>query len=258
MPSHRRLFSCLGPIFALLTFLPVVAYGKETLFTFGERVTIFTGPGKFYRPLIVLPPGRELQTSKSTIKNKHGEFFRVLVRLSNKKKAIGYIPVDAEVRLKTDNDIAEDIESFREYPLAERSIQFSNSQFKTQRSLATLGFLRYLGPGFYLKGFGGVFLSPGNTSPVVGGEFGNDALLHRNLSGFTSLALGVFLKPELGALFEGNKKDFSNLLIQTAIGIRYNFSNIASVSVGGTQAALFSPNNSLVTFGGLITIEWGL
>ncbi len=226
--------------------------------TFGERVTVYAGPGTFYRPLVVVPGGTELQTAEKTTKNKHGEFYKVLVKLSDKRRAVGYVPINANVRRKSDGDIGEDLESFQEYPFAGRSLQFSYSQFKTQRSLATTGFVRYVGPGFYLKGFGGAFHSPGGISPLVGGEFGNDAPLHRNFSGFTSLTFGVFFRPKEGALFAGNKKDLSNFLAQTAMGLRYNVKNTASFSIGGTQAALFSANNSLVTFGAVVTAEWGL
>lgn len=253
-----RTFTWIGLLLIAIVSPSGSAFAKDILLTYGERVTVYSGPGLSYRPLVIVPSGTELPTASTTIKNKNGEFYKVLVQLSDKKRVVGYVPIDAELRKKSDRDPGNDMESFKEYPRAQRSVQFSYSHFKTRRSLATSGLLKYVGPGFYLKGFGGVFQSPGNSSPLIGAEFGNDAPLDRRLSGFASFALGVLLNPKEDALFEGNKKNFSNFLVQTAMGLRYHFGEIASLSVGGTQAAIVSANNSLVTFGGLVTLEWGL
>ncbi|MCM2281405.1 MAG: hypothetical protein NDI61_06105 [Bdellovibrionaceae bacterium] len=228
------------------------------MITYGERVTVYTGPGRFYRPLLIVPSGTEMPAATSPVKNKHGEFFKVLVTLSDKRKAIGYVPVDSEIRKKSSADLADDMESFQEYPLAKHSLQATYAHLRTERRLVTVGYMKYVAPGFYLKGFAGSFLSPGSSSPLIGAEFGNDALLLKRLSGFASYTMGVFLRPKKDTLFEGSKNDLSNFLVQGALGLRLNFGEVASISLGATQVALVSANNSLVTFGGLATLEWGL
>ncbi len=245
---------------ALLLSLFVVrlASAKDKLVVYGEKIVVYTGPGKLYRPLTILSADSEVQYAPQIVKTDNAEFYKVIVRLSHKKKAIGYIPVDAQVRKKNDSEVAEDIDSFEEFPLAQKAIQVTYTQFKTQRALATVGHVHYLGPGFYIKEFAGAFRAPKHTVPLLGLEFGNDALLHKNLSGFISYGAGFLWRPTQDSIFPGNKDDFSNLLIQAALGIRLNFGSSASVALGGTQATFFSANNSLVTWGLIAIFEMGL
>jgi len=256
MSWFRLVFSAL--IFASGMIFSHQALAKNIFVVVGSRVVVYSGPGTFYRPLTVLATGAQMAYAPTPVKNKGEEFYRVLVRLSDNRKAIGFIRTDAEVRRKEDTENPEELESFKDYPLAERSIQGGYAMLRDQRSQATLGLIKFVGPGFYLSGFGGALMDQKNSSPFVAGGFGNDANFFGRVSGYISFALGVFLTPEPGALFEGSKDDFSNFLVQTAIGIRYNFGEIAAISIGATQMTAFSPNNSLVTNGGLIQLEWGL
>ncbi len=246
-------------LLALMIAVPV-ASAKDKLVVYGDNVTVYTGPGKMYRPLTIFRSEAEVevQYAPETIKSGTDEFYKVIVRLSTKKKAIGYISVDEQVRKKSDAESADDFDSFDEFPRAQRAYQISYSHLKTQRSIATLGYVQYIGPGFYLKEFAGAFRTTKHTIPLFGLEFGNDGVLHKNLSGFISYGAGLLWRPKDDAVFPGNKDDFSNLLVQGALGARLNFGSSASIALGGTQAVLFSSNNSLVTWGLIAIVEVGL
>lgn len=208
----------------------------------------------------MLPQNTEVQVGSQPVETAKGSFYKVLVKLSNRKKSIGYISTQDAVHKKneSDSEIAENMNSFADFPLAQKSVHVAYSQFKSQLALATLGYAKYIGPGFYLKALTGAFKTKTATSPLVGFEFGNDALLYREISGFISYSAGLFITPKENAIFVASKNDFSNFIVQAALGARYNFGSKASFALGGTQAALFNGNNSLVTWGIIAILEVGI
>lgn len=246
-------------LFALIGF-STQAHARARLLTVTDGVVAFSGPGEFYRPLQVLPARTELKSANKPVQTKDGAFYKVVVRLSEKQSVIGYISIASDIRFIDDSmsteDLGEDMTKYGDVALVNKAIQISFTNFRDRRTLATLGYMKYLSPGFYVKGFGGQFSDPSATAIAAGGEVGNDALLIGRVSGLVSYALGVFAPSEAGRIFEASSR--VNAMMQAAIGARYNFSGVASMSVAATQAVFFNANNSLVTSGATLTLEVGL
>jgi hypothetical protein len=241
--------------FAIFMF-PELSFAKATLLTLADGIIVYSGPGTYYRPLAVLGDKMELKAATKTVSGKGGTFYKVLVKLSEKKSAIGYIPTAAPVKLNTAPVDEEEIEKFGGVALINRALQLSYSRFANQETSWHVGYLRYLSPGFYIKGFGGQYQSFTVSSVIAGGEIGNDALLFGNFSGLVSYAAGFFLPTSKDDVFLGSKT--INLMAQAAVGLRYNINGVASLSAAGTQIVLFNANNSHVTYGLNMTLEVGL
>lgn len=232
------------------------ADAKARLMTISDGVIAYSGPGQFYRPLAVFPERTELRASSKVVRNKNGAFYRVLIQLSEKKKAVGFVSVQSNVRYVDDKLEEDDLEKYGEVALVSRAAQVSYSLLRNDSSLWTLGYMRYLSPGFYVKGYGGQFNSASASALVAGGEVGNDALLYQRLSGLVSYSAGLFSPSEAGSVFSASSK--VNMIMMASFGVRYNFNGAASLSAAVTQGVFFNADNSLVTNGAAVTFEVGL
>ena len=255
MPKGR-LQTLLGLALFFALFGTSLAQARVTLLVLNDGVVVYSGPATRFRPLAILPQRTELRASATILKTKDGDFYKVLVVLSEKHKAVGYIATAAEVKLITSPVDEEDLERYGGIALVNRAIQVSYSRFTNQEASVQAGYLRYLSPGFYLKGFAGQYITSAADATIAGGEIGNDALLFGKLSGIVSYAAGVFLPLTAGAVFEGSKK--VNAMAQASAGLRYNLNGETSMSVAATQLVLFNANNSHVTYGINFTLEVGL
>ena len=263
MPHQRVLgpalrFVCLTFAIALLSLLLATekAEAKARLMTLTDGVIAYSGPGQFYRPLSVFPARTEIRAGSKIITNKNGAFYRVLVVLSSKKKAVGFVSVQANVRYVDDKLEEDDLEKYGEVALVNKAVQVAFSTLQRKSSMINLGYMHYLSPGFYVKGYGGQFSDDQDSAYLAGGEIGNDALLFNKVSGLVSFGLGLFSAQTAGTIFEGSTKLDAHMM--ASVGARYNFGGSASVSLAATQAVLFNANNSLVTRGATFTVEVGL
>ncbi len=221
-----------------------------------DGVVAYSGPGEYYRPLAIFPARTELPAGSQVIRTKGGAFYKVIVKLSEKKSVIGYVSLQAMATYVDDKLEDEDLSKYGDVSLVSKAFQLSFSMLRDQSSIWTLGYMKYLKPGFYVKAFGGRFTNPSANASVGGGEIGNDSLLFGRVSGLVSYDLGVIMPSQSGTVFEGSSG--VNALMQAGFGLRYNFGGIASMSAAATQAVFFNGNNSLVTSGGTVTLEVGL
>lgn len=251
--------------FALLVFATLLislcftvdrAEAKARLMTITDGVIAYSGPGQFYRPLSVFPARTEIRAGSKIITNKNGAFYRVLVILSTKKKAVGFVSVQANVRYVDDKLEEDDLEKYGEVALVNKAVQVAFSSLQRKSSMINLGYMHYLSPGFYVKGYGGQFSDDKNSALLGGGEIGNDALIFGRVSGLVSFGLGLLSPATAGTIFEGSTKLDAHMM--ASVGARYNFGGSASISLAATQAVLFNANNSLVTRGATFTVEVGL
>lgn len=232
------------------------AEAKARLMTLSDGVIAYSGPGQFYRPLSVFPARTELRAGSKVVTNKNGAFYRVLVVLSSKKKAVGFVSVQSNVRFVDDTLEEDDLEKYGEVALVNKAVQGSFSSFQRKSTMWTLGYMKYLSPGFYVKGYAGQFSDTASSATLGGAEIGNDALLYKRISGLVSFGAGVFSPAKADDIFEGSDK--MNAHMMASVGARYNMGGVLSLSLSGTQAVFFNANNSLVTRGATVTIEVGL
>ncbi len=216
----------------------------------------YSGPGEYYRPLAVFPARTQLKAGSTPIQTKDGAFYKVIVKLSEKKSVIGYVSVRALATFVADKLEEDDLSKYGDVALVSKAAQLSFSTFRDQASLFTAGYMKYLSPGFYIKGFGGRFMNTQANATTLGGEVGNDAVLLGRISGVVSYDLGLFIPSQSGLIFESSSQ--LNAMMQAGFGLRYNFGGVASMSALVSQAVFFNGNNSLVTSGATVTLEVGL
>lgn len=231
---------------------------KNTIITLRDGIIVYSAPGQNYRPLAVLPDKAVLIASSKVVKGKRGDFYKVLVTLSPKQRAIGYIPTTAEVRLNSSVETidSDELEKFGPIALVNKAVQISYSRFINSEYELSIGYMKYLSPGFYIKGLAGDFVSINSSGSLAGFEIGNDALLFNNISAQLSYSAGFFLPSQSGGVFVGSKS--VNGFAQGIVALRYNLHGVASASLGGTQIVLLNANNSYVTYGANLTLEIGL
>ena len=231
---------------------------KNTIITLRDGIIVYSAPGQNYRPLAVLPDKAVLIASSKVVKGKRGDFYKVLVSLSPKQRAIGYIPTTAEVRLNSSVETidSDELEKFGPIALVNKAVQISYSRFINSEYELSVGYMKYLSPGFYIKGLAGDFVSIDSSGSLAGFEIGNDALLFNNISVQLSYSAGFFLPSQSGGVFVGSKS--VNGFAQGIVALRYNLRGVASASLGGTQIVLLNANNSYVTYGTNLTLEIGL
>lgn len=247
---HRNL------LWLVLLFIPSVSWSGSLLIE-TDGVAVYTGPGERYRILTRLNARAQVQASEKIVSSPFGRFYKVLVPISEKQKKVGYIPVTAPVRSKSDAPDSEEFEKYGPVALTSSALQITYAQLKDQQQLITLGYMDYLTTGFFVKGAVGQWITPSNTNAVVAlGEIGNDSLLAGRISGFVTYGLGLFIPPSAGTIFTGSQR--TNLLMQATMGLRYNISGFASFSASAIQAAAFNANNSLVSNGFQVSIEVGI
>lgn len=231
---------------------------KNTIITLRDGIIVYSAPGQNYRPLAILPDKAVLIASSKLVKSKQGDFYKVLVSLSPKQRAIGYIPTTAEVRLNSSVETvdSDELEKFGPIALVNKAVQVSYSRFINSEYELSVGYMKYLSPGFYVKGLAGEFVAIDSTGVLAGFEIGNDALLFNNISAQLSYSAGIFRPGQAGGVFVGSKS--LNGFAQGIVALRYNLRGVASASLGGTQIVLLNANNSYVTYGANLTLEIGL
>ncbi len=232
------------------------AAAKTRLMTMGEGVIVYSGPGEFYRPIAVLPAMTELRAGSKPVSSKNGSFYKVLVKIDAAKSVIGYVSLKADVRSVADDMGEDELEKFGEIALANQAVQLSYSALEDKNYVYSVGYMKYLSPGFYVKGYAGQFSAPSATATIAGGEVGNDALLFGPVSGLVSYAAGIFAPSSEGAVFAASSS--LNAMMQAGFGLRLNMRGVASFSAVATQVVLFNANNSWVSSGGMFTLEVGL
>lgn len=257
--SHSFRFFCRAA--ALLSSLSIFAFVSSgeaamKLLTVEPDVTVYSGPGEHYRVLMVLPDKAELSASEEITSSRSGRFYRVVVRYDEKQKAIGFIPVNAPVRVGELDQDEDDLTKYGAVALFGKAFQVSFGGYRDSQSMWTMGYIHYLSPGFYVKGFGGQWSTVVTSAFVAGGEIGNDALLVGAFSGFVSYGMGLFSPSGDGAVFAGSSK--YNVLMNATLGIRYNIDGFASIAFAGSQIAFYNQNNSLVSTGLQASLEVGL
>ena len=255
-PAWLRNISLIALLSFAICIQPQNAEAKASLLTLADGVVAFSGPGEFYRPLAVFSARTELRAASQIVRTKDGAFYKVVVKQSETKNVIGYVSVEADARFLLDKLDEDDLTKYGDVALLNTALQVSYSNLRNRSSLLSLGYMKYLSPGFYVKGFGGRFSDASASALVAGGEVGNDALLVGRVSGLVSYGVGLFVPSQSGAVFEASSK--VNAMMQAAFGVRYNFGGIISTSVAATQTVFFNANNSLVSSGATFTLEVGL
>lgn len=227
-----------------------------TLTTNEDDIRVYSGPGERFRVLAVLPGKTEIKASNTIVTSSAGRFYRVLVKLGEKQRAIGFIPVNAQIRIGGEDQDEDELSKYGAVALVSRAVQITFSSFRDKQSFYSLGYMHYLSPGFYVKGVVGQWITPVASGNMLGGEIGNDALLAGAVSGFVSYGLGLFMPSAPDAIFAGSTK--MNVMMNAAVGLRYNLEGFASFALAGTQAVIYNANNSLVSTGVQASLEVGL
>ncbi len=235
---------------------PSAALAALTLSTTAPDVPVYSGPGERFRVLAVLPLNTEIKASNEIVSSEAGRFYRVLVKLGEKQRAIGFIPANGPIKVGGEDEDEDDLSKYGAVALISKAAQVTFSSFRDQQSLWTVGYMHYLSPGFYTKGFFGQWVTPIANGSVVGGEIGNDSLLVGSVSGFVTYGLGVFSPGADNTIFSGSSK--LNVFMNATLGIRYNIEGFASIAIAGAQAAMYNQNNSLVSTGIQASLEVGL
>lgn len=251
--SGRAIAVAMGLV---ITFFGSSGSAAMKLLTVEPGVTVYTGPGEHYRILKVLPDRSELSAAEEITSSRSGRFYRVVVRFDEKQKAIGFIPVNAPVRVGELDQDEDDLTKYGAVALFSKAFQATFGSYRDSQSMWTIGYLQYLSPGFYLKGFGGQWATPLTSAFIGGGEIGNDALLFGVVSGFVSYGMGAFSPASEGAIFAGSSK--LNVFMNATVGARYNIDGFASLAIAGSQVVFYNQNNSLVSTGLQASLEVGL
>lgn len=227
-----------------------------TLTTMEEDIQVYSGPGERFRVLAVLPAKTEVKASNSIVTSQSGRFYRVLVKLGEKQRAIGFIPVNAQMRIGGEDQDEDELSKYGAVSLISKAIQITFSSYRDKQSSYSLGYMHYLSPGFYVKGSVGQLITPLTSGNFAGGEIGNDSLLAGPVSGFVSYGAGVFMPSAAGSIFAGSTS--FNVMMNAAFGLRYNLEGFASFAIAGIQTAIYNQNNSHVTTGVQLSLEVGL
>lgn len=244
-------------IISLFTLLaPATSLAALTLSTTAPDVPVYSGPGERFRVLAVLPLNTEIKAANEIVSSEAGRFYRVLVKLGEKQRAIGFIPANGPIKVGGEDEDEDDLSKYGAVALISKAAQVTFSTFRDQQSLWTVGYMHYLSPGFYTKGFFGQWITPVANGSVLGGEIGNDSLLVGSVSGFVTYGLGIFSPGANNTIFSGSSK--LNVFMNATLGIRYNIEGFASIAIAGAQAAMYNQNNSLISTGLQVSLEVGL
>ena len=256
---HLRL-KCITSLIGLvgLISLPQRAVAATQLIGLDDETLVYSGPSYNYRLVYVLKAETSLALAKDLVKTKDGIFYKVLVIFKDGRRAIGYIPQSANVRIKTDAMDDEDFTKYSELGLSKNSISTAFSYYRGDSYMVTLGYQKYRLPGFYTKYYFGEWIAQTSSGHHLGFELGNDALLSKQVSGFIAYAGGLLFPAKDDAVFLGSKTAGLNYLLRGAVGLKFNQSGGLAFSLGATQSVLFNPNNSYVSFGAQASIEVGI
>ena len=236
--------------------LPTFAHAAMTLMTLEEDIQVYSGPGERFRVLTLLPGKTEVKASNKIVTSSAGRFYRVVVKVGENQRAIGFIPVNAPIRVGGEDQDEDELSKYGAVSLISRAMQLTFTSYREKQSAYAIGYMHYLSPGFYVKGDIGQWITPLTSGNFAGGEIGNDALLAGSVSGFVSYGFGIFMPSAAGTIFDGSTS--YNVMMNAAIGVRYNLEGFASFAIGGTQAVIYNANNSLVATGIQASLEVGL
>lgn len=234
------------------------ASASTQLIGMDDETIVYSGPSFNYRPIYILKLEASVSVAKELFKTKEGTFFKVIVDFKDGRRAIGYIPQAANVRLKTDLMDDDDFTKYSELGLARSSISTAFSYYRGDSYMVMLGYQRYKLPGFYTKYYLGEWINQTSSGHHLGFELGNDALITKQVSGFVAYAGGFLFPTKDDAIFVGSKTSSLNYVLRGVAGLKFNESGGISFSLGGTQTVLFNPNNSYVSFGAQASIEVGI
>jgi hypothetical protein len=190
------------------------------------------------------------------VSSEAGRFYRVIVKLGENMKAIGFIPLNAPIKVGGEDEDEDELSKFGPVALISRATQATFGTYKNKQSMWTAGYMRYLSPGFYGKGMVGQWITPSTNASLLAGEIGNDSLLVRSVSGFVSYGIGMLFPGNDNTLFDGSAK--INVFMNATLGLRYNIEGVASVALAGSQVAFYNQNNSMVSNGLQLSLEVGL
>ncbi|MDX9732352.1 MAG: hypothetical protein RBT63_11315 [Bdellovibrionales bacterium] len=241
---------------SIFVFFSSHAYAAMTLTTLADDIQVYSGPGERFRVIATLPDKTEIKAAEEIVNSRAGRFYKVLVRKGDDHRAIGFIPINAPIRIGGVDEDEDELSKYGAIALISKAAQVTFSSLKDKQTLWTVGYMHYLSPGFYAKGFGGQWTTPITDAFVAGAELGNDSLLFGSVSGFVSYGIGIFSPNAENEIFAGSKK--LNILMTATLGFRYNLEGFASFGVAVIQSAIHNPNNSLLSTGAQLSLEVGL
>jgi hypothetical protein len=217
-------------------------------------VTIYSGPGRNFRPIRSLSQKAEFPASSKIVEGKDGEYYKIIVKFKSGGRQVGYVPTDAPVTFEK-NENAEDVDALPTLFLAKSSLQAAFHVLKNSRLYWTLGYLTYPTPNFYLRPFAGQLLTETASSVLAGLGLGTDHFFSDRFSFFSEVGAGMVAAPQADAIFKGSES--ANILLEAMAGVRFN-AELAAVSAGLGQAAVLNGNNSYVAWSLSFTLEVGL
>lgn len=254
--ASKFLSVLLSSILFVVLLSPAISHAAMTLTTTEDGIQVYSGPSERFRILATLPAKTEIKASATIVSGSSGRFYRVIVQLGEKQRAIGFIPVNAPIRVGGEDQDEDELSKYGAVSLISRAVQMTYSLFRDKQAFYSLGYMHYLSPGFYVKGAVGQWTTPVASGTMAGGEIGNDSLLVGPVSGFVSYGLGLFKPSAEGAIFAGSTS--FNIMMNATVGIRYNLEGFASFAIAGQQAAIYNANNSLLSTGIQMSLEVGL
>lgn len=217
-------------------------------------ITIYSGPGRNFRPIRSISKKADFTASSKLVQGKDAEYYKVLVKFKNGNRQIGYISVDSPVKFETAEG-AEDVDAMASLFQAKASLQAAFHVLKNSRMYWTLGYMNYPLPNFYLRPFAGQLLTDTASSIILGMAVGTDHLFTDSFSIFSEVGGGLVAGPKQDAIFPGSES--ANSMLDAMAGVRFN-AELAAVSVGLGQTAIFNANNSYVGWSLSFTLEVGL
>jgi hypothetical protein len=245
-----------GLFFLIAILATLQANAAMTLMTIEDDIQVYSGPGERFRVLATLANKTEIKASNSIVTSQAGRFYRVVVKLGENQRAIGFIPVNAQIRVGGEDQDEDELSKYGAVSLISKAIQITFASYRDKQSAYSVGYMHYLSPGFYVKGNVGQWITPFTSGNFGGAEIGNDALLAGPVSGFVSYNLGIFMPSAANGIFDGSTA--YNMMMNASLGIRYNLEGFASFAIAGTQAVIYNQNNSYVATGVQVSLEVGL
>jgi hypothetical protein len=235
------------------------AQAKSLLIAQDESVSIYSGPGQNFRVLMQADPDVPLPVSAKKISNSWGTFYRVLVARKHGRKLIGFVDAKENVRIRVISpEIDDELDKYSELELSKQVFGVSFSYLRGNDYFPSITYAHFLSAGFFVRGYFGEFLTANALGHTFGLDVGNEALLTKHWSGYVAGGAGVMIPENNDDVFVGSHGHKANYVVRGSIGLKYNSTGLSSISLGPVQTALFSNDNSFVTFGGMISLEVGI
>jgi hypothetical protein len=248
-------------LFLSLAFFEPLYAQRSKLITFKmsikeDNVTMYSGPSFRFRPIRTLDKGAVLRASPNQKDGPDGSFYEVYYTFKkSKRKVIGYISTGAAVEMEG-GDTQEDLTQYVKLELAETAIWASFSALSKENYLWAFSYVKYPGPGLYLKFLGGQFINLSSSNTVVGAELGLDQIVYKKISIYSSFAWTMLFAAQEEALFEASQG--VTPFVYATFGARYNIDRYAALSAGLLFASLFNQNNASLISGLGFGLEVGL